>query len=57
MALQKSRRRDPQAIDFGGYMLVDARTNTLIMGAEPFAYAASIEDVEAFLGLDSTTDS
>lgn len=54
LSLQKSKRRDPQAIDFGGYMLIDARTNTAILGSEPFAFSASIGDVEAWLSPDST---
>ncbi|MBN9053121.1 MAG: hypothetical protein J0H80_04940 [Rhizobiales bacterium] len=49
MILQKSRRRDPRAIDFGGYMLVDAKTNAVVMGADPNAYSATIEQVEAWL--------
>lgn len=49
MTLQKSRRRDPKAIDFGGFMLVDTRTNTAVYGSSPFAFSASLEDVEAFL--------
>lgn len=48
--LQKSRRRDEKAIDFGGYMLTDARTNTPVMGADPFAYSADLDAVAAFLG-------
>ncbi|WP_448150020.1 hypothetical protein [Labrys miyagiensis] len=49
MQLQKSRRRDPRAIDFGGYMLVDASSNTLILGGSPYAYSASLDEVETYL--------
>jgi hypothetical protein len=49
MQLQKSRRRDPQAIDFGGYMLVDARRNFVIIGAEGWAFSATLDDVEQYL--------
>ena len=42
----KSRRRDPHAIGFGGYMLVDSRNIALVGGLE---YGASIEDVAAYL--------
>jgi len=48
-ALQKSRRRDPRAIDFGGYMLTDARTNTVVFGADPTAYSADMDQIEQFL--------
>jgi hypothetical protein len=32
LRLMKSRRRDPRALDFGGYWLVDAHTNTQVSG-------------------------
>lgn len=48
--LQKSRRRDPLALDFGGYMLIDAGTNRAVCGGSPYAYAADLDDVAAFLG-------
>lgn len=49
MELQKSKRRDPRALDFGGYMLVDLNGNFVIMGADPHPYSATIEQVEAWL--------
>jgi len=49
MILQKSRRRDPQAVDFGGYMLVDIQTNGVVLGAGAFPYQADLEDVAKYL--------
>ena len=49
LQLQKSRRRDPRAIDFGGYMIVDPATNTAVAGSAPIAFAMSLADVEAWL--------
>jgi hypothetical protein len=49
LVLQKSRRRDPRAIDFGGYMLVDVVKNFVVMGGSPNAFSASLDDVEAYL--------
>lgn len=49
LVLLKSRRRDPKAYDFGGYMLTDARANTVVIGGDPFAYSASLDDAEAYL--------
>lgn len=49
--LEKSRRRDPQAVDFGGYMLMDADSYTVVRGGsndKGFNYCASLEDVAAF---------
>lgn len=50
--IEKSRRRDPKALDFGGYMLIDAATNGAIMGASPYAYSASLDEVEQWLDGD-----
>ena len=49
LSLAKSRRRDPDAIDYGGYMLVDVQTNAVVMGSGAFAYQASLDDVEEWL--------
>jgi hypothetical protein len=32
--LKKSRRRDPHAVEYGGYMLADARLNAVVLGGE-----------------------
>ena len=49
LRLEKSPRGDKDAIDFGGFMLIDAYKNIVVLGAQNFAYSATIEDVEAFL--------
>mgnify|MGYP000956423648 CR=1 FL=1 len=49
LRLEKSRRRDPHAIDFGGYMLIDAHKNQVVMGATNFAYDANLDEIEGFL--------
>lgn len=51
LRLEKSRRRDPLAIDFGGYMLVEARRNTVVLGGDGFAYSATLEQVARHLGV------
>ena len=38
LRLVRSRRRDPNALDFGGYMLVDVDTNAAMLGAQPWPY-------------------
>jgi hypothetical protein len=35
LALSKSRRRDPQAIDYGGWMVVEPFMNAVVGGASP----------------------
>lgn len=46
--IQKSRRRDPYAHDFGGYMIVEPVRNMVIAGGTPNAYSLTLEDVEEF---------
>ena len=49
LSLAKSRRRDPNALDFGGYMLVDATTNAVVAGGSPGPYSLTLDEVEAWL--------
>lgn len=49
LRLEKSRRKDPRAIDYESYMLVDAERDAAVLGAEPHAYSATIEDVAVWL--------
>lgn len=49
LTLVKSRRRDPRAYDFGGYMLCDAATSLVVIGSSPLAFGLDLDDVEAFL--------
>jgi hypothetical protein len=47
--LHKSRRRDPRAIDYGRYMLVDPSTNTVVAGEVEGRAALTIDEVEDWL--------
>jgi hypothetical protein len=47
--LNKSRLRDPRAIGFGGYMIIDASTNHVVAGAHPHAHSMSLDEVETWL--------
>ncbi len=49
LILRKSRRRDPHALDYGGYWLIDDEANTLIVGER---WGMSLDDVEAWLNRD-----
>jgi hypothetical protein len=42
-----------EAIGFGGYMLVQVDINAAIVGGHPYAYSATLEDIEAFLASES----
>ncbi len=41
--LVKSRRRDPRAVDYGGYWLVDPRANALVAGEQ---FGLDLDEVE-----------
>lgn len=47
--LEKSRRRDPNAIDYGGYMLIDAFREAAVLGSAPYAYSSDLDEIEAYL--------
>jgi hypothetical protein len=48
LQLLKSRARDPRAIGYGGYMLVDS-SHVAVLGGMPYAFCASMDDVETSL--------
>jgi hypothetical protein len=50
LKLEKSRTRDPRAIDYGGWMIVDLATNAVVAGTGALGRPHwSLDDVEAYL--------
>ena len=49
LRLVKSRRRDPLAMDYGGYMLVDVFNNTVVAGELNTPRVLTVDEVEAYL--------
>lgn len=52
LRLQKSRRRNPKMVGFGGYQLVDAETDAMIFGGWPIErwdFRATLEEIEPAL--------
>jgi hypothetical protein len=49
LRLRKSGRRDPRALDYGMYALVDANSNTIVAGAASGRFDFSLDDVEDYL--------
>lgn len=47
--LQKSRARDPRALGFGLWRIVDSRRNRVVAGGQPWDYSLTLDDVEAWL--------
>jgi hypothetical protein len=47
--LLKSRRRDPYAVDYGSYMLVDAETNSIVATGFERGFGLSLDAIEAEL--------
>ena len=46
LRLVKCRRRDPRALDYGGYWLLDVSTNGMVAGGE---FGVSLADVARYL--------
>jgi hypothetical protein len=49
LRLEKTRRRDTRATDYGTYMLVDPTTNTISAGDEQNGYGLGLDDIERAL--------
>ncbi len=49
LALSKCRRRDPNALGYGGWMIFDPYTTGIAAGGDPFPYSLDLDDVEQFL--------
>lgn len=52
LRLVKSRSRNPLAIDYGGYMIVDAASNVVLAGELNTPMAMSLDAVERYLTED-----
>jgi hypothetical protein len=48
-SLIKSRSRDPRAVDYGTYRIVDPRTNGVVACADYNDYGLGLDDVAEFL--------
>ena len=46
LRLEKSRRRDPRAVDYGTYQLVDPATNTLVSYGLGGGYGLNLDEIE-----------
>jgi hypothetical protein len=49
LRLEKSRRRDPLALTFGTYQLVDELSNALVLGDVNRGYGLDLDAVEKYL--------
>jgi hypothetical protein len=47
--LQKSPRRDKNALDYGRYMLFDAASEAPVFGHDPRPFSATLEEIETRL--------
>jgi len=57
LKLMRSRRRDPLAVGFGLYKLVNATTGETVFGDGPGGFAATLDEVEAYLNRPRTASS
>jgi hypothetical protein len=49
LRLEKSKRRDPRAYDYGTYQLVEVQTNTIAAYGSQSGYGLDLDDVEEYL--------
>ena len=57
LELRKSRRRDPRAIDYGTYMLVNAEINDVVAGTAGTGRPNfTLDDVENYLTQGASRD-
>lgn len=50
LQLEKSRRRDPNAVDYGLWAIIDPYANTAMHSPAPWGiYALDLDDVEQYL--------
>lgn len=49
LLLQKARRRDTRAYDYGTYQIVDVHTNCLVAYSLPHGFGMSLDDVQEWL--------
>ena len=49
LRLEKSRRRDPRAYDYGTYHLIDPYTNSLVAGDTNSGYGLDLDGIERAL--------
>jgi hypothetical protein len=52
LTLVKSRRRDPHALGYGTYMLVNSRTGGVVAAGSEGAYGLTLDEVEDYLTRD-----
>jgi hypothetical protein len=51
LRLEKSRRRDPRAIDYGTYHLIDPQTDSIVAGSVSSGYGLSLDEIEHALSV------
>ena len=49
LRLEKTRRRDPRALDYGKYMLVNVETNAVVFGADSGRMDVTLDRIAAYL--------
>jgi len=49
LALEKSRTRDPDRMDYGCFRIVDVKTGDVISGRYPYAYSLDLDGCEEAL--------
>jgi hypothetical protein len=49
LRLERSRRRDPRAADYGRYQLIDIDSNIVVLGGGQHTYSATLDEIGEYL--------
>jgi hypothetical protein len=50
MSIERSRSRDPNALDFGGLALIDNETNAIVLGGGPLGvHSCCADDIASYI--------
>jgi len=49
LRLERSRRRDPRAVDYGRYQLIDIDSNIVVLGGGQHPYSVTLDEIAEYL--------
>jgi hypothetical protein len=49
LRLERSRQRDPRAVDYGRYQLIDIDSNIVVLGGGEHTYSVTLDEIGEYL--------